>query len=60
MPAGTKVAVAEAALKASAAKKKMKGRRAAGYVFGALNNLGMMHGNKPTAAGMKQAHTAIS
>ena len=60
MPAGSKVAKAEEALKASAKKKGYKGRRAAGYVYGALNNMGMMHGNQPTARGMKPAKTVMS
>lgn len=41
----------EAKLKAEARKKGFKGRRAARYVYGALNNKGYMHGNKETAAG---------
>lgn len=53
MPAGSKVAVAESALKRTARKKGFKGKRAARYVFGALNNMGMMHGNKPTAMGVR-------
>ena len=52
MPAGTKVAKAESALKKEAAKKGMKGKRAAHYIYGALNNMGMKRGNKSTAAGL--------
>ena len=59
MPAGSKVAVAEASLKKSARKKGLTGRRAARYVYGALNNENLMHGNKPTARGMKRARTAM-
>lgn len=51
MPAGSKVAVAEAALKHSAAKKK--GIRDKGaYVYGTLNRMGLMRGNKPTKRGL--------
>ena len=60
MPAGSKVAKAEEALKASAKKKGYKGRRAAGYVYGALNNMGMMHGNQPTKKGLAKARTVLS
>lgn len=59
MPAGTKVAKAEAALKASAKKKGFKGKRAGKYVYGALNNMGMKHGAKTTAMGMQRVRTAL-
>lgn len=55
MPAGSKVAKAEAALKAGAKKKGLSGRKAGAYVFGTLNNLGLMHGNQPTKRGLKTA-----
>jgi hypothetical protein len=55
MPKGTKVDVAETALKASAAKKGLKGRAAARYTFGALNNIGLKRGNKTTARGAERA-----
>jgi hypothetical protein len=55
MPAGTKVAKAEKALKASAAKAGMKGERADRYVFGALNNLGLKSGSKSTKKGLAKA-----
>lgn len=38
-------------LAAAAQKKGFSGRRAARYIFGALNNLGEMHGNQITAKG---------
>lgn len=38
-------------LKATARKKGFKGRRAARYVFGAMNNMGAMRGNQETAKG---------
>jgi len=60
MPAGTKVAKAEDALKSSARKKGYKGRRADAYVYGTLNNMGMMHGNRPTSSGLRRAKTALS
>ena len=48
----------EAKLKSEAAKKGFKGRRAARYIYGAMNNMGAMHGNKETAKGarMEQKH----
>jgi hypothetical protein len=60
MPAGTKVAKAEAALKAGAKKKGFTGKRADKYVFGALNNMGMMRGNKMTKKGMAKAKTVLT
>ena len=41
----------ESKLKAEARKKGLKGRRAAGYVYGTMNAIGAMHGNKETAKG---------
>ena len=38
-------------LAAAAQKKHLTGRRAARYIYGALNNLHEMHGNKLTAKG---------
>ena len=38
-------------LKATARRKGFKGRRAARYVYGAMNNMGAMRGNKETAKG---------
>ena len=55
MPAGTKVAKAEKALKAEARKKHLTGERADRYVYGALNNLGLKSGNKTTAKGRAKA-----
>ncbi len=37
MPAGSKAAKAESALKAEAAKKGMTGRKADMYIYGAMN-----------------------
>jgi len=54
MPAGTAAGHAEAALKAAARKKGFTGRRAARYVYGAMNNEGLMHGNQVTKKGMKR------
>jgi hypothetical protein len=60
----------EAKLKSEARKKGFKGRRAARYVYGALNNKGYMRGNKETAKGRavekkmtkksKPLHTAMT
>jgi hypothetical protein len=48
----------ESKLKTEAAKKGFKGKRAARYVYGAMNNMGAMHGNKETAKGaaMEEKH----
>ena len=53
MPAGTKVAKAEVALKQSANKRGVRDKDA--YIYGTLNNMGLMHGNKATARGLKKA-----
>lgn len=42
----------EQKLKKEAKKKGMKGKRADAYVYGTMNKLGMMKGNKMTAKGM--------
>lgn len=49
----------EKKLKAEASKKGKTGRAAARYVYGAMNNMGAMHGNKETAKGkrMQKKHT---
>jgi len=60
MPAESKVAKAEAALKSEARKKGKTGEAADHYVYGALNNLVMMHGSKVTAKGRAKARTALS
>lgn len=41
----------EVALEREARKKGMSGRKAAQYTYGALNNMGAMHGNKETSKG---------
>ena len=43
----------EARLKSEAAKKGFTGKRAAKYVYGAMNNLGAMRGSKETAKGKR-------
>ena len=50
----------EAKLKAEAAKKGFKGKRAARYVYGAMNNMDAMRGSKETAKGeaMERKHAA--
>lgn len=50
----------EKKLKAEAATKGMTGRKAAAYVYGTMNDLGAMHGNKETAKGerMEAKHEA--
>lgn len=58
MPRGTKVDTAERALKASARKKGLSGRRAGAYTFGTLNNIGLKRGNKTTARGAMKSKTA--
>lgn len=49
----------EKKLKAEAKKKGFTGRKAARYVYGAMNNMGAMRGNKETAHGraMQKKHT---
>lgn len=41
----------EQKLQSGAAKKGFSGRRADRYVYGAMNKMGAMHGNKITAKG---------
>jgi len=50
----------EAKLEQGAAKHGFTGRRAANYVYGAMNNMKAMHGNKITARGkqMERKHAA--
>lgn len=50
----------ERKLKSEAAKKGFSGRRAARYVYGAMNDLGAMRGNKETEKGeaMERKHEA--
>jgi len=47
-------------LEAEARKKGMTGRREARYVYGAMNDIGAMHGNQETAKGadMQRKHDA--
>lgn len=47
-------------LRRQAAKEGLTGRKADNYVYGAMNNLGAMHGNKETAKGrrMEAKHDA--
>lgn len=49
----------EKKLKSEAAKKGFTGRRAAKYIYGAMNNMGAMKGNQETAKGraMQKKHT---
>lgn len=56
MPAGTAVAKAESALRSQAREKHFTGRRADRYVYGALNNAGLMRGNKTTRKGARKLH----
>ena len=60
MPRNSKVGKAEAGLKASARKKGVSGKRSGHYVYGSLNNMGMMRGNKMTAKGRQKARTVLS
>lgn len=43
----------EHALATGAAKHGFTGKRAAHYIYGAMNNLGAMHGNQETAKGRR-------
>jgi hypothetical protein len=51
MPKGSSVDKAERALRSEARKKGLTGEQADRYVFGSLNNKGLMHGNKATTKG---------
>lgn len=42
-------------LKSEASKKGFSGKRAARYVYGAMNNMGAMQGSKETAKGRAMA-----
>lgn len=42
-------------LRAEASKHGLKGKRADRYVYGAMNNLGAMHGNVETPKGKRMA-----
>jgi len=48
----------ERSLRAAARKKGLKGEHADHYVYGAMNNIGAMHGSKETAKGreMEKKH----
>jgi hypothetical protein len=50
----------ESKLKQQAAKKGLSGKKADRYVYGAMNNMGAMRGNKETAKGrrMQKKHDA--
>ena len=50
----------ESKLQTEASKKGFSGRREDRYVYGAMNNMGAMHGNKITAKGkqMDRKHAA--
>ena len=50
----------ERKLASEASKKGFTGRRAARYIYGAMNNMGAMRGNKITAKGerMQKKHEA--
>lgn len=50
----------ERTLMTEAAKKGMSGRKKSQYVYGAMNNMGAMHGNKVTPKGraMQRKHEA--
>jgi hypothetical protein len=54
-------AALEAKLKAEAAAKGYTGERAAHFVYGTMNNMGAMHGNKETAKGrrMQASHDML-
>ena len=59
MPTGTVVAKVEEHLKAAARKKKFKGKRAARYIYGALNNMGLKRGSETTSLGARKARPTI-
>jgi len=45
----------ENALAKGAAKHGFTGKRAARYIYGGMNDIGAMHGNKETAKGRRMA-----
>ena len=53
MPKGSAVADVESKLKAEYPGNP-------GAVYGTLNKIGLMHGNKPTEKGLRPAHTGNS
>lgn len=52
----TKEAKAAKAIKAYIKKKGLTGKRAAKYLYGTLNNAGLMRSNKVTKRGSSPAH----
>jgi hypothetical protein len=52
----------EKQLRAEAARKGLTGEHADRYVYGAMNNMGAMHGNKETAKGraMERKHAGAA
>lgn len=50
----------EKKLASEASKKGFKGKRAAKYIYGAMNNMGAMHGNKETAKGERMERKHLS
>lgn len=52
----------EKALAKGAKKQGLTGKKAKGYIYGAMNNLGAMHGNKETKKGaaMQRKHEKSS
>jgi hypothetical protein len=55
MPKGSKVAKTEMELKEEARKKGLTGEAFDRYVYGTLNKVGLMSGNKATAKGRAKA-----
>ena len=55
MPRGSKVSRAESALKKSARRKGLSGARADRYVYGTLNKIKLMKGNRVTRRGASKA-----
>lgn len=58
MPANSKAGKAERKLAAAARRKGMTGKHADRYKYGAMNNMGLMRGNKVTAKGRAKATAA--
>lgn len=52
MPAGTKVAAVEKKLKKEYGSNKHA-------IYGSLNKIGMMRGNKPTKKGLQKSRTVL-
>lgn len=56
MPAGSQLAAVEQHIMSSERARGVKGKKLKRMVYGHLNVMGLMHGNKPTKAGLAARH----